>query len=359
MVQTRHQKSKPKKFSQGKKHEKLGDISNFRAQLDLLGLKIIQVTSDGNCFFRALADQLEGNEEEHYKYRRMVVQYIMKNREMFEPFIEDEIPFDEYCRSMEKDGTWAGNMELQAASLVTQNNICIHLHMSPRWYIRNFDNPRVRMIHLSYHDGEHYNSVRSKDDPCNGPARPIIIKADVDLTASSQQAKSTNGHSKAKSSNSGVHGGAIKMVMSGSGCNDVEKIEQVLLHVDGDVDAATEFLIAEREAEETVEENNVSHENNFNVNDEDPRSDNHEETRASSKLQKISRNRVCPCGSKKKYKACCGAASGKANSKVVAVNNAQSHRGKKGKQGKKVTPIAKATSCVSADKLPDMGALCI
>ncbi|XP_057544773.1 OVARIAN TUMOR DOMAIN-containing deubiquitinating enzyme 7 isoform X3 [Amaranthus tricolor] len=326
--------------------------------------------------FRALADQLEGNEEEHDKYRRMVVQYIMKNREMFEPFIEDEVPFDEYCRSMEKDGTWAGHMELQATSLVTQNNICIHLHMSPRWYIRNFDNPRVRMIHLSYHDGEHYNSVRSKDDPCNGPARPIIIKADVDLTASSQLAKSTNGHSKAKSSNIGVHGGAIKMVMSGSGCTDVEKIEQVLLQVDGDVDAATEFLIAEQEAEETIDFSNCSLKL-LNVNDEDPRSDNREETRASSKvndhgtdtgavdcggvnkLQKISRNKVCPCKSKKKYKACCGAASGKASSKVVAVNDAQSRRGKKGKQVKKVTPITKATSCVSADKLPDMGALCI
>lgn len=45
---------------------------------------------------------------------------------MFEPFIEDEIPFDEYCQSMEKDGTWAGHMELQAASLVTRSNICIH-----------------------------------------------------------------------------------------------------------------------------------------------------------------------------------------------------------------------------------------
>jgi len=49
-----------------------------------------------------------------------------KNREMFEPFIEDEVPFDEYCQSMEKDGRWAGHMELQAASLVTHNNICIH-----------------------------------------------------------------------------------------------------------------------------------------------------------------------------------------------------------------------------------------
>jgi OTU domain-containing protein 3 len=45
---------------------------------------------------------------------------------MFEPFIEDDIPFNEYCQSMEEEGTWAGHMELQAASLVTHSNICIH-----------------------------------------------------------------------------------------------------------------------------------------------------------------------------------------------------------------------------------------
>lgn len=28
----------------------------------------------------------------------------------------------------------------------------------------------------SYHDGEHYNSVRLKEDSCEGPARPIVIK---------------------------------------------------------------------------------------------------------------------------------------------------------------------------------------
>ncbi|KAK8989200.1 hypothetical protein V6N11_063638 [Hibiscus sabdariffa] len=73
---------------------------------------------------------------------------IKKNRETFEPFIEDDVPFDEYCQSMEKDGTWAGHMELQAASLVTHRNICIHRHMSPRWYIKNFDDRATRMVHL-------------------------------------------------------------------------------------------------------------------------------------------------------------------------------------------------------------------
>lgn len=28
----------------------------------------------------------------------------------------------------------------------------------------------------SYHDGEHYNSVRLKEDACGGPARPIVIE---------------------------------------------------------------------------------------------------------------------------------------------------------------------------------------
>lgn len=28
----------------------------------------------------------------------------------------------------------------------------------------------------SYHDGEHYNSVRLANDPGDGPARPILIK---------------------------------------------------------------------------------------------------------------------------------------------------------------------------------------
>jgi len=28
---------------------------------------------------------------------------------------------------MLKDGTWAGHMELQAASLLTRRNICIHM----------------------------------------------------------------------------------------------------------------------------------------------------------------------------------------------------------------------------------------
>ncbi|XP_031386810.1 OVARIAN TUMOR DOMAIN-containing deubiquitinating enzyme 7 isoform X2 [Punica granatum] len=255
MVQAKHHKSKPgKQPHQAKKHGKQADMTQFRAQVDALGLKIVQVTADGNCFFRALADQLEGNEDEHGKYRSMVVQYILKNREMFEPFIEDEVPFEEYCQTMENDGTWAGHMELQAASLVTRSNICIHRSMSPRWYIRNFEKPGSRMIHLSYHDEEHYNSVRLREDHGDGPARPVLIKADSDLSSSSRQAKSASNNFKGGPGKNAVDTGSIKLVMAGTGCENAEKVEQVLEQMDGDVDAAIEYLVAEQGMEEFSEE---------------------------------------------------------------------------------------------------------
>ncbi|XP_052724785.1 OVARIAN TUMOR DOMAIN-containing deubiquitinating enzyme 7 isoform X8 [Vigna angularis] len=253
MVKPKLQKKLSQKKQQQPQVKKLGkraDTSQFRTQLDALGLRIVEVTADGNCFFRSLADQLEGNEEEHKKYRSTVVKHILDNREMFEPFIEDEVPFDEYCQSMENEGTWAGHMELQAASLVTRSNICIHRHMSPRWYIRNFDDHGVRMVHLSYHDGEHYNSVRLKDDPCDGPARPIVIKADADLSVPSHETKVMNNKTRGRAGKETFQPGSIKLVMAGTGCENAEKVEQILGQVNGDIDAAIEFLIAEQGTEE-------------------------------------------------------------------------------------------------------------
>jgi hypothetical protein len=131
---------------------------------------------------RAIADQIDGQEEQHATYRQSVVDYVQvqcmfigccnslqkplvimssgstinkgavwltpepslsllfccccstliwvhhmqEHREEFEPFVEDEVPFNEYCSAMREDGTWAGHMELQATSLVTGCNICIH-----------------------------------------------------------------------------------------------------------------------------------------------------------------------------------------------------------------------------------------
>ncbi|XP_023543647.1 OTU domain-containing protein 3 isoform X3 [Cucurbita pepo subsp. pepo] len=373
MVKTKHQKSNPKRHPQNKKPGKSPDISQFRAQLDLLNLKIVQVTAD---------DQLEGDQEEHEKYRKMVVQYILKNRGTFEPFIEDDVPFDEYCESMEKDGTWAGHLELQAASLVTHSNICIHRMSSPRWYIRNFEDQEARMVHLSYHDEEHYNSVRLKEDTCAGPARLITIKGDTVPSASSLQAKVFSTSSQ-KRGQSAISLGNIKLVMAGSGCQNSKEVEKVLVQVDGDVDAAIEFLVAEQAAEEHKEptESTLCHidssfgsdetkdckqleertEEKHNKVDSSNHNTKHSISSSSqSDDKRIPRNKVCPCGSKKKYKACCGSVAASSSGKFIVNKTIDSKKTRKErKTGKKGGP-AKVEVSSGSDGLPhDLGALCI
>ncbi|KAL1536511.1 ubiquitinyl hydrolase 1 [Salvia divinorum] len=384
MAKAKHQKPKPRKPAKQTHSKKRGgkqnDVSELREQLDVLSLKIIQVTADGNCFFRALADQLEGDEDQHEKYRGMVVGFIKDNREMFEPFVEDEIPFDDYCQSMGEDGTWAGHMELQAASLVTHSNICIHRNMSPRWYIQNFDKQDAPMIHLSYHDGEHYNSVRSKDDTCSGPARPIVIKGDADLSAKSNQPKTVARKSTEEYRRDALYENSIKMVKARSGCEDARKVEQALQQVGGIVDAAIEVLVAEEgsadhkvvEAESSplIQTPNGNEERQAEkdhhrllVQDtmiELELSGNDAETKNTKELQpdekKISRNKACPCGSKKKYKSCCGTVSGRSSARFPVNQTVDYGKSRKDrKQGRKG-----GTILVHSDGgPPDMGALCI
>jgi hypothetical protein len=51
-------------------------------------------------------------------------------------------------------------------------NFYIHIYNRPTYRIQNHDNP-TKIIHLSYHDGEHYNSVRLKEDFEDGEAQDI------------------------------------------------------------------------------------------------------------------------------------------------------------------------------------------
>lgn len=337
-----------------------------------------------------MGDQLEGDEEQHMKYRGMVVQYIVKHREEFEPFIEDEVPFDEYCDSMMKDGTWAGNMELQAGSLVTNRNICIHMLNSPRWYINNFSGREAsNMVHLSYHHGEHYNSVRLTEDPCQGPAMPVVIKTDANVASTSNNAQTKAKDPKKSSNRSTYDDTSVKLVMAGTGCSDVAVAEHVLGELDGDVDAAIEYMIAERFA---VGSDDVDRDPyiDFNV-DSDPyidfacngdelstsqngyqttehkedescssKDETFQKSKNSQAKKEKSNTKECSCGSAKKHKASCSLATAVA-SKEPPPNKGAQAKAQKGKKQKKKeqADAAPVKERKSTAPLPDLGALCI
>lgn len=68
--------SKKERLKQEKKESTLkmkNDMENFQKQLLQFGLKIKIVKGDGNCLFRSFSDQLDGNENNHVKYRTLIV----------------------------------------------------------------------------------------------------------------------------------------------------------------------------------------------------------------------------------------------------------------------------------------------
>jgi hypothetical protein len=114
--------------SSRKKESYLADDNNYQKfadQLEKIGLAIRDIVGDGNCLFRALADQLEGSESSHLIYRKNVCEYMRRNRDEFEPFtaaLAEEILdekrkkndsdskkmdlFEKYMQNLEQPGRW-------------------------------------------------------------------------------------------------------------------------------------------------------------------------------------------------------------------------------------------------------------
>ncbi|XP_004850511.1 OTU domain-containing protein 3 isoform X1 [Heterocephalus glaber] len=146
------------------------EFISFANQLQALGLKLREVPGDGNCLFRALGDQLEGHSRNHLKHRQETVDYMIKQREDFEPFVEDDVPFEKHVASLAKSGTFAGNDAIVAFARNHQLNVVIHQLNAPLWQIRGTDKSSVRELHIAYRYGEHYDSVRRINDNSEAPA---------------------------------------------------------------------------------------------------------------------------------------------------------------------------------------------
>ena len=68
----------------------------FKRQLARFGLKVKEIGADGNCLFRALSDQLKGNEKHYSVYRQQCADYIEENKELYKFFIEDDENIEDY-----------------------------------------------------------------------------------------------------------------------------------------------------------------------------------------------------------------------------------------------------------------------
>ncbi|XP_072174433.1 OTU domain-containing protein 3-like [Diadema setosum] len=235
---------------------------SFTTQLQAIGLQLRDIPGDGNCLFRALGDQLEGHGRNHMAHRLEVVQYMKDHKNDFEPFMEDDTPFDRHLSNLSKPGTYAGNDSIVAFARNHGVNVIIHQLNLPVWKIVGDDSPTSRELHISYHNGDHYSSVRRRGDS----SEKATNFRSSETSWSSIKGKAGN-NSKTKSSDamsSQYANGAEDVlsdielnIMDETGCQDVQLIRETLEDCDFDVDATVGVLLQIIESQWDHESNDV------------------------------------------------------------------------------------------------------
>ena len=94
------------------------------------------------------------------------VKYIRDHREQFVSYMDEDI--FKYLNVMSMSGTWGGHYEMKALGELLNFNINVYELRSNTLEpsLLEFDSPKgqssenKKVIHLSFHMGMHYNSVR-------------------------------------------------------------------------------------------------------------------------------------------------------------------------------------------------------
>ncbi|KAF9377662.1 hypothetical protein CPB97_010026 [Podila verticillata] len=148
-------------------------MRELKHQLAGLNLQLKDTTGDGNCLFRACADQYTGSERDHAALRAEVCKYIADNADHFESFMDNET-VEAHVAQMRKNGTYGGNIELVAFARLKKIDIKVY-QPGYIFVIEGVDvkkegsTPGQRpVMHIAYHSWEHYSSIRNIDGPHEG-----------------------------------------------------------------------------------------------------------------------------------------------------------------------------------------------
>jgi len=97
-----------------------------------------------------------------------------------------------------QDGTYGGNDSIVAFARLHKLTVVIHQLDSPAWEVHGetvnktpSSKSLVRQLHISYHNGDHYASVRSINDNSDSPAN---VHMTLQAPAPSDTQSSRNKH---------------------------------------------------------------------------------------------------------------------------------------------------------------------
>jgi len=169
-----------------KRKKRLEEERKFLAKLKEQDLTIGIMHGDGNCLFRAIADQVYGNQELHDTIRQRCMDYLDIERNFFGSYIVGGVAkFDEYLNLKRKDGCWGDDVEIQAMSEIYNCPIEIYAYSTtPMRTFHESSEKGINSIKISYHGSSHYNSISPLsgivpliDKPCGEVEENAIRKA--------------------------------------------------------------------------------------------------------------------------------------------------------------------------------------
>ncbi|KAM3128448.1 thiol-dependent ubiquitin-specific protease activity protein [Paramecium bursaria] len=152
-------------------------LRKFNQYLSQFELQLHDVEADGNCLFRAIADQLTGDEGDYQIFRNLACKQLRLDSQYYKDFVPEH-DMKQYIQIMQQDGEWGGHLELQALSDSLQILIIVHTlenhhQINPRLRKRSCwdcifgrENKYYgKQIHIAFHrikKMNHYTSIRSK-----------------------------------------------------------------------------------------------------------------------------------------------------------------------------------------------------
>jgi hypothetical protein len=90
--------------------------ATLAANLARIGLKRRQQAGDGNCQFRAIAQQVFNSPHHHMLVRHMTVEYISRHPQRYTYLFDGPEEFGEYLETMRRSGSWGDEVTLHAAA---------------------------------------------------------------------------------------------------------------------------------------------------------------------------------------------------------------------------------------------------
>nr|CAB3264602.1 OTU domain-containing protein 5 [Phallusia mammillata] len=122
------------------------------------GFYVKEMVEDGACLFRAVADQVYGDQTMHDEVRTNCMDYMMKNADFFSPYVTED--FRTYITRKKLPHTYGNHLEMQAMAELYNRLFEVYQYSTEPINIFHSSNKSENdPIRVSYHRNSHYNSV--------------------------------------------------------------------------------------------------------------------------------------------------------------------------------------------------------